>query len=238
MSHHQRLEIPVAEILPRHREVLEGQGMPARGEPPPHVAALLEDALELLSSLSSPVGIFAPVTGPEFAEIFRGQGQNAEPNPLAGIHPQAERLALFAVTLGGPVSEKITSLFAARDFALAAMLDSAASAAADLAADALQQRYSTEAPGKTLRYSPGYCGWHVSGQRALFDFLQPERIGITLRESFLMEPLKSISGVLVTGPGRIHEFADDYEFCDGCRDRGCRARIRSVTSGPERKKEA
>ena len=55
-----------------------------------------------------------------------------------------------------------------------------------------------------LRYSPGYCGWHVSGQINLFNTLTPEKIGITLGESCLMNPLKSVSGVLVAGPPNIH----------------------------------
>jgi cobalamin-dependent methionine synthase I len=81
---------------------------------------------------------------------------------------------------------------------------------------------------RLLRYSPGYCGWHVSGQRALFDVLRPEEIGITLRESFLMEPLKSISGVIVGGPAEIHSFENSYPFCADCEDRSCRKRIQSI----------
>ena len=61
-----------------------------------------------------------------------------------------------------------------------------------------------------LRYSPGYCGWHISGQRRLFAHLRPERIGITLHDSYLMEPLKSVSGVLIAGAKEIHAFADTY----------------------------
>ena len=79
-----------------------------------------------------------------------------------------------------------------------------------------------------LRYSPGYCGWHVSGQKRLFEFLQPQQIGITLRESFLMQPLKSISGVMIAGPIDIHRFKNDYPFCERCETEGCRERIRAL----------
>jgi hypothetical protein len=73
----------------------------------------------------------------------------------------------------------------------------------------------------------------VSGQRALFARLGPEQIGITLRESCLMVPLKSISGVILCGPTEIHEFDDDYSFCPACKTHSCRARIRSLTAHPE-----
>ncbi|MCK4414710.1 MAG: hypothetical protein KAY32_14345 [Candidatus Eisenbacteria sp.] len=86
----------------------------------------------------------------------------------------------------------------------------------------------TPVPLACLRYSPGYCGWNISGQRALFAALKPERIGITLRPSMLMEPLKSVSGVVVGGRPEIHRFADRYPFCADCRTHGCRERIRKV----------
>ena len=85
-----------------------------------------------------------------------------------------------------------------------------------------------DSPAQALRYSPGYCGWHVSGQRALFAALRPAEIGLALRESCLMDPLKSISGVLVSGAPRIHDFVDDYPFCAECAERACRDRIASL----------
>jgi hypothetical protein len=68
----------------------------------------------------------------------------------------------------------------------------------------------------------------VSGQRALFEFLGPEEIGITLNASCLMQPLKSISGVLVVGAGHIHRFRPTYSFCERCQEKQCRDRIASV----------
>jgi hypothetical protein len=117
------------------------------------------------------------------------------------------------------------------------MLDSAASAAADRLAGLAEDRFEhrlcergcvTEATG-VLRYSPGYCGWDISGQRKLFAFLHPDRIGLTLRDSFLMEPLKSVSGLIIAGPRNIHDRPDTYPFCDRCETHGCRKRFRALT---------
>ncbi|UCE26659.1 MAG: hypothetical protein JSW52_09965, partial [Candidatus Coatesbacteria bacterium] len=79
-----------------------------------------------------------------------------------------------------------------------------------------------------LRYSPGYCGWDISGQKKLFEYLKPNDVGITLRESYLMEPLKSVSGVIVAGPAEIHDFELNYPFCRDCVTKFCRDRIKSV----------
>ncbi|MCK5274191.1 MAG: hypothetical protein KAR37_06065, partial [Alphaproteobacteria bacterium] len=76
---------------------------------------------------------------------------------------------------------------------------------------------------------PGYCGWHVTGQRRLFDRLGADRIGVTLNSSCLMQPLKSVSGVLVIGPPSIHEFDNDFDFCALCSTYQCRSRIGSLT---------
>jgi cobalamin-dependent methionine synthase I len=141
------------------------------------------------------------------------------------------------VTLGNALSQEISDLFAANDPALASMLDGIASERADTAAtllgrhflDTLIRSEQVDPDTRVLGYSPGYCGWHVTGQRRLFAFLRPERIGITLNSSCLMHPLKSVSGVLVAGAGEIHQFESEFDFCDSCATHECRARIASVT---------
>lgn len=52
----------------------------------------------------------------------------------------------------------------------------------------------------TNRFSPGYCGWHVSEQRKLFSlFPVADPCGVHLTESSLMLPIKSVSGVIGIG---------------------------------------
>ncbi len=52
----------------------------------------------------------------------------------------------------------------------------------------------------TNRFSPGYCGWHVSEQKKLFPlFPSAEPCGIRLTDSSLMLPIKSVSGVIGLG---------------------------------------
>jgi hypothetical protein len=73
----------------------------------------------------------------------------------------------------------------------------------------------------------------MSGQRRLFEFLQPEDIGITLLDSYLMRPLKSISGVMVVGEKGIFVFEDSYPFCSQCSSHSCRDRIRALLGGSQ-----
>jgi hypothetical protein len=230
------LAIPAGDVVPDRLSLLRAAGLPEGSEPDARLEDLVGAALQTLCELTEAAGLVAEVSINEFADIYRGEGRNEEKTPVGDIYPQAEQLALFAVTLGRPVSDEISGLFARRDFALGSLLDSAASLAAERAADVLEGRYwlgvrtaATVSPvAVTLRYSPGYCGWDMTGQRALFNALRPAQVGITLRDSCLMEPLKSISGVIIGGPPAIHNHSEDYPFCAACLERGCRARARRL----------
>ena len=56
----------------------------------------------------------------------------------------------------------------------------------------------------TNRFSPGYCGWHVSQQQQLFPLFQGHTCGIRLTDSSLMIPIKSVSGIIGLGPQVRH----------------------------------
>lgn len=224
------------EIAPAPETVYGLQGIPEETPVPQRVSALFAKGVDFFRATAEPRGIVASIGHDEFEIVYQGEGKNELYTPVSDIAPQAERLALFAVTLGPRIGAEIEDCFGANDLALATMLDAVASAAADKAADTLQGHYERslalhnepERRLAVLRYSPGYCGWHVSGQRKLFDYLCPERIGLGLRPSFLMEPLKSVSGVFIAGQREIHVFPDEYDFCGECDTHSCRERIESL----------
>ncbi len=209
--------------------------MPGRAGAQPETLRLVVEAGELYERLAAPVAVYAKISREEFGRVFVGEGRNAPDAVLGRIYPQAVRLALFACTVGKALTDEITRRFEQHDYALGYVLDAVASAGVEKLAALVEAEYCREnreqksggEDSKTvLRYSPGYCGWHVSGQRKLFEFLHPEEIGITLRESFLMEPLKSVSGVFVAGPAAIHRFQPaTFVFCAECRQPSCTERL-------------
>jgi hypothetical protein len=233
----QRVDWLPAATLPDRGEVLRLQGIPADLEPPPRIAAIYDAARAAYLDAAEPRALVGDISRERFAAVYRGEGRNAPVSPIDEVVSRAEALVLFVATVGARVSDRIGALFAANEPALAAMLDSVASAAADRLTVLLSLRYPAGAGERaasdwqTLGYSPGYCGWHVSGQRALFEYLAPGEIGVTLNASYLMSPLKSVSGVLAAGHQDIHRFRPAYPFCAECRDKPCLGRIRSTT-GP------
>lgn len=229
------LTFPAGEAAPDRQAVYDNQGIPGDAVVSAEIEALYARAIELLTETATPAGVVAEVTNADFEVIYSGEGLNEPRTPVGDIFKRADRLALFAVTLGGGVSKEIQDRFAANDFAVGSMLDSAASASADRLSQVVRDVYrdhllhtgQANPPTAVLSYSPGYCGWHVSGQKKLFEVLRPQRIGLTLRDSFLMEPLKSVSGVIIAALMEAHDFEASYPFCSRCETRGCRERMRA-----------
>jgi len=229
----QRIEWRPADTLPELREVLLLQGIPAGVDPSPRILSIVDSATAIYLEAAEPRALVADISQDAFAGVYRGEGNNAPETPVEAVAPRADALALYVATVGARVTDRIRALFAQNEPALAAMLDAVASAAADRFTHLLAVRHAAATDGAdgrgrlTLGYSPGYCGWHVSGQRALFAYLHADAIGVTLNESCLMDPLKSVSGVLAAGPADIHRFVPGYEFCGDCRNRTCVSRIKA-----------
>ena len=226
------IDFPLASLRPHPADVYAALGLKKGCQPSPASSLLLQQALEMFAAGSDARGVSRSITADEFADIFHGRGLNAPGTPLEKIFPRADQLHLFAFTLGEKISAEIQLLFAGKEFALGSVLDAVASLAADQAgrvAEAWAENQANESQKsgpvhKVFLYSPGYCGWHISAQEKLFASLQPEKIGIRLNESFLMMPLKSISGVLVAGTASIHQISEVYPFCAHCKSPACRER--------------
>ncbi|MEE9448751.1 MAG: vitamin B12 dependent-methionine synthase activation domain-containing protein [Ignavibacteriaceae bacterium] len=232
----QRVPINVNDIIPASRDVLNHQGISENSVIPDHIISLFEDAVVVFKLKAKPIAIIKKVTVKEFDIIFRGEGKNADEAPLENIYPHSGNLALFALTLGNEIVEIINDLFNKNDFAPGAMLDSVASMAADKSVEILEnyifnnlsERNLTKNDSIVLGYSPGYCGWDLSGQKKLFQHLNPGKIGITINESFLMTPLKSVSGVLVHSDKEIHIFESSFTFCRYCKNKTCYERMEKI----------
>jgi hypothetical protein len=226
------LEFDPSETEPDARAVLERLGIGRDREPTATVTGLMAKAAELLRRHARPAGVVEQVAAEEFAAVFAGEGKNLSPAPLESVFPRADRLALYAATLGEEVGREIAALFEVGDFAIGYVLDAAASCAADGLSRLLARHYVSalvaggEVPvdRRALDYSPGYCGWDITGQRKLFLRLAPGDVGIALNESCLMRPLKSVSGVIAVGPAAIHRVTPAFACCASCGERNCRER--------------
>lgn len=86
-------------------------------------------------------------------------------------------------------------------------------AAAEKMHDDLEKRMIAEGKKITNRYSPGYCGWDVAEQQKLFRLMPDNLCGISLSESSLMYPFKSVSGFIGAGE-KVKRLPYACHLCD------------------------
>ena len=116
---------------------------------------------------------------------------------------EAEEFAIFVATAGPEFEALQHRLQCEGDIVKQFMADIIGSEIAEASGRLLSRELEREQSVRTYRvsnrYSPGYCGWPVSEQQTLFSLLPPAPCGITLTDSSLMLPIKSISGIVAVG---------------------------------------
>jgi len=133
-------------------------------------------------------------------------------------------LVVFVATIGGALEGEARRMMISGAPLDGYMLDAFGSVAVDACAAAMAERVESEVSAfgwqTTNRFSPGYCTWPTEDQHALFAVLPPRPGGVTLMPSALMQPIKSISGVI--GVGATAKYSPyPCEFCgmEDCRQR-------------------
>ena len=120
----------------------------------------------------------------------------------------AEAYALFICTAGIEYEEYQKRLKEEGDMVRVFIADALGSVVAEKTADCMEKvlQESIDKLGwhHTNRFSPGYCGWHVSQQQLLFPLFKGETCGVCLTESSLMLPIKSVSGIIGLGKNVKH----------------------------------
>jgi len=112
-------------------------------------------------------------------------------------------ISIFLCTAGAEIGIRSRKAMQERDFLRGYIYDvigsEAVEAAADLLQDDLEKAAASEGLKITNRYSPGYCDWNVAEQHKLFSLIPENFCGIRLSDSALMDPEKSVSGIIGIG---------------------------------------
>lgn len=119
-------------------------------------------------------------------------------NDIRALLQDCSEVVLFAATLGAE-AERFLRRAQIRDMAQAVILDACADSAIENVCD-----HFCEDLGRLIhpafltdRFSPGYGDMPLSHQRVMFDVLDvTRRIGVTLTDSGLMLPQKSVTAIL------------------------------------------
>ncbi len=129
----------------------------------------------------------------------------------------SEKIAFFLCTAGPGISSISKQLMNEKDLLAGYVFDVIGSVVVERAMDKIQDQFGRVMNDSgykiTNRYSPGYCGWQTSEQFMLFKIFPDNFCGVMLTDSALMDPIKSVSGIIGIGTHvEYHEYRCD--LCD------------------------
>lgn len=120
-----------------------------------------------------------------------------------GLIKKSDSIAVFLCTAGEGIGIRSKKAMKEGDLLTGYIYDVIGSEIVESAVDSMQNELEKTviSSGKkiTNRYSPGYCGWDVAEQHKLFELVPSNFCGIRLTESALMDPIKSVSGIIGIG---------------------------------------
>lgn len=143
----------------------------------------------------------------------------------------SDRILVFAATLGAN-ADTLVRRYAAGNTAKAAVAQAVLAAMIEHYCDEICDRIADEEAknGYFLRprFSPGYADLELSAQRSLFSLLEiTKRIGITLTDTCLMLPTKSVTAFI----GLSKTKSCKTESCEICTDTECAYRKEDIGYG-------
>lgn len=187
------MQLPrTTEIMPAeapYEEVLRLLGIRSRAQPPREsLRRIIELEMAAVAKLSSPQVVML---------ARRGLPGSRTVLPTMPI-------ALAICTAGPEIDARVESFTRVGNTARAMVLDAVGSALLEDLANRSNARICElaieEGHRPNLRRSPGFGRWPEQEQRLIFDALDPADIGVTLSESLVVRPSKSISyAVPLTG---------------------------------------
>lgn len=132
------------------------------------------------------------------------------------------KCALLAVTLGLEVDKRV-AFYSRMDLTKGLVFDACATAAVEALCDEAQGEIAAAAAAMELqatsRYSPGYGDFDIGIQSQLVKVLKAyERIGISVNESSIMIPRKSVTAIIGL---QKEKCTSEGLKCKSCNDRYC-----------------
>ncbi len=204
-------------------EVLRYLGYPAGVEPGPHVRDILGDWIKEASRWARPRAVYLVLRvcqlRPRSLRLRTSTGEVEFHGAVGEFLGASECVAAFVAT-AGPDVERVASELMQRGDDLPALIVNSVGAERAAAAEALviqQLREQALSCGlaPTLPYSPGYCGMALTEQHTLFGLFGDYDVGVTLTDTCLMRPLKSISGLIGLAPAdRVAALGSPCDRCE------------------------
>ena len=110
------------------------------------------------------------------------------------------KVIIMSATVGEDIEEAVTKHFSEGRYAYSTLLDSAATTAVEQIADSMEKYLKPMLARQGLamkwRFSPGYGDWPIQQQTEILQLAGGSHIGISLTESLMLMPRKSITAII------------------------------------------
>lgn len=138
--------------------------------------------------------------------------------PVVQVVAGAAELIVAVCTIGPAVDRLIDLAQKERQLFRMMILHELGAWAVDIVRQEWCRLLEDELQAKGLRVSaplsPGESAWSVKDQAVIFSLLDAGQIGVSLSDSMVMSPIKSLSMIMATGPDPIGvEGASNCDFC-------------------------
>lgn len=194
-----------------------------RSEPDERTAKIVEEMLPLLEAAAAPKHLYRIfpvfVNGQQSIDFtcFQAESRNLAKN-LTGC----EQAVLFAATLGAGV-DRLIARYNRLEMSRAIILQAAAAAMiesyCDEACDLIKEEAALSGLYSRPRFSPGYGDFRLDHQADFIRILEcPKKIGLTLTNSLMLMPSKSVTAVMGLSN---REIGCHKSGCESCGQQNC-----------------
>ncbi len=136
---------------------------------------------------------------------------------LVELLKNSQKLALFICTAGESISIRNRYLMKSEYFLRAYANDIIANLIVEKTADYILKHIKSQYGSSTNRYSPGNCGWDKLNQRDFFALFPSIKSGVSLTETQMMHPVKSLNGIIGIGKNTTYRTNN----CNTCSSENC-----------------
>lgn len=191
------------------------------------LADLFDATIQEIEQIAAPKSIYrsfpCKVTDTDLVKLA---GLTIKSKHLSKNLRGCEEVILFAATIGSAVDQMIKRA-SFTNLAKASIVQAAGAALIETYCDELEEQVRLDAQKRELylrpRFSPGYGDCPLSIQKDLFNIMEcSKRIGITLTDTYLMYPSKSVTafiGLCTKENKTCHK-----NKCMGCENNTCEYR--------------
>lgn len=191
------------------REILRYAG--ARGETDERLQELLDQRLTECNGVFTPRVCYVTLTRTEFFTIFPSS------ESAKTWTDGCENITVFAATVGLGI-DRLINRYASVSTAKSLLLQAIGAERIERLCDLFCAEQGVDDKQAQRRFSPGYGDFPLTAQREFFDLLNPQKhIGVTLTDSLLMSPTKSVTAAFGVKSGCER----GEKPCQACNRKDC-----------------